>query len=104
MSEFFVESEVIRVSFPDENWVDIKQELTQEDQDYIVSKLAQPEKDSKISFSFGRLSLLERSIIAWSFNQPVNRDNISKLRQKYRNLILQEIDKRDAEATQFSKN
>jgi hypothetical protein len=41
MSEFFLDSETHRVEFPDGQWVDVKTELTQADQDYIMGQMAQ---------------------------------------------------------------
>ena len=107
MGKEFLDQEVFRVEFPDENWVDVKEELTQEDQDYIITEMAQTDGEG---FKLGRLSLLERSITAWSFQNGdgriiINRDNISRLRLKYRNQVLTEIDRLSNESMEWaSKN
>lgn len=104
MGKEFLDSEVFRVEFPDKNWVDIKEELTQEDQDYIITEMAQTDGEG---FKLGRLTLLERSITDWSFlngdgRVAINRDNISRLRLKYRNQVLTEIDKLSNESMEWS--
>lgn len=109
MGEFFLDSEKVRIDFPDKNWVDVKAELTQEDQDYILDQMASASYDGKtqasISIGKGRLALLERTIIAWSFPEPVTRENISRLRLKYRSKVLDEVGRLNEEAREFvSKN
>ena len=104
MGEFFLDSEKVRVNFPDKNWVDIKQELTQEDQDYILTQMARAEAGngkSRVVMNLGRLALLERSVTSWSFTELVNRENLSRLRMKYRVKVLQEIDRLSTEAEEF---
>ena len=105
MGEFFLDSEQVRVEFPDGNWVAVKEELTQEDQDYLLNAMAQTKggMNPEITFSLGRLALLERAVIAWSFSQPVNRENLSRLRRKYREKVLNEIDRLNAEAEEYLK-
>lgn len=115
MSKYFSGNETRRINFPDGQWVDVKEELTQEDSDYILSQLAKTsitegKKTPDIEISLGKLALLERSIVAWSFADdsgqpvPVTRDNISRLRRRYRSVILPEVDKLNQEADSFSKN
>lgn len=107
MGKEFLDSETFRVEFPDKNWVDIKEEMTQEDQDFIITEMAQTDGEG---FKLGRLSLMERSITDWSFQNgdgrvAINRDNISRLRLKYRNQILTEIDRLSTESMEWaSKN
>ncbi len=112
MNEAFIDSETVRVDFPDGNWVDVKQELTQEDQDYILSQMTQGEikKDSQFSLKLGNLALLESFIVSWSFQDggkaiQVTRDTISNLKGKYRSLILSKINGLQETANEFvSKN
>ena len=112
MSKYFQENETIRVPFEDNQWVDLKQELTQADEDYISNKMMRAEgmaasvKETKaeIVMDFGKQALLERSIVAWSFDVPVTPENISSLRKKYRVKVLQEADRLQNEAQEFSKN
>jgi len=108
MSEHFYESEKVRIDFPDGNWVEVKQELTQADQDYILNQMAKG-KENTIQMELGQLPLLERSILDWSFQKesqkvPINRENISRLRVRYRTKLLIEIDRLNREALQFVKN
>lgn len=115
MGKYFIEdTEIFRVKFDDEQWVDIKQELSQADNDYIISKMVRassiqdgtaPKAD--IEMNLGRQSLLERSIVAWSFADesgvvaPITPENISNLKGKYRSRVLKEIDRLNKGASGF---
>jgi len=106
MSEFFLDSETYRVEFPDGQWVDVKVELTQADQDYIMSQMAHAvsaEIGAQVELRFGQLPLLEKSIVAWSFPDPVTKENISRLRQRYRTKVLIEVDRLNTAAMEFAK-
>ncbi len=111
MGKYFLETETVRVTFEDGQWVDVKQELTQEDSDYILTQMTKttPGKSTQIDIRLGRLPLLERSIVVWSFVDdagnpvPVNSENISRLRNKYRILVLQKVDELNRESQAFSK-
>jgi hypothetical protein len=102
MSEFFLDSETHRVEFPDGQWVDVKAELTQADQDYIMGQMAQA-AGNEIQLRLGQLPLLERSIVAWSFPEPVTKENISRLRLRYRTVLLAEIDRLNTAAMEFAR-
>ncbi len=110
MGKYFLGSETVRVTFEDSQWIDIKEELSQEDSDFIMNAMAKAEAgaETKVEFNLGRLALLERSVVAWSFAEdkpvPVTRENISNLRVKYRAKVLSEIDRLNKEASEFSKN
>ncbi len=113
MSKGFIEnSDTFRVTYPDTEWIDIKTELTQSDNDYILSKMAGGRigKAMEVDLDLGRLPLMERAIVAWSFTDaeskpvPLTSSNISQLRTKYRILVLKEIDRLNTEAQGFSKN
>jgi len=108
MSKFFIADELFRVTFPDGEWVDIKTELSQRDQDCIIRNMAKAKTGDKpeIEFDLGRQSLLEIMVKDWSFKEndkpvPVTPDNISNLRQKYRSKVLAEIDRLSKESTSF---
>ncbi len=110
MGKFFSGGETYRVTFPDGEWIDVKQEFSQADQDYMLDQMAHAEatgKDAKLSFSLGKLAMLERGIVAWSFTGdsdkpvPVNRDTINTLRLRYRAKILEEINRLNEEAARF---
>jgi hypothetical protein len=112
MSKFFIdEIDKFRVNFPDGEWIDIKTELSQSDSDYIMNAMIQAEaldgkNEPKLNIKVGKLPLLERSIIDWSFKDgdkiiPVNNINIGKLKSKYRTKVLQEIDRLNNEAGSF---
>jgi hypothetical protein len=105
MSNEFLEDEKVRVDFPDGNWVDLKPELTQADQDYIMTKMMKKGLDDA---QLGRLPLLERCILAWSFTKDgapvgINSDTISKLRRKYREVLLTKINDLNMESVEFQK-
>jgi hypothetical protein len=99
----FQGDETVRVDFPDGEWVDVKEELSQADQDYILNAMAQLQ-DGKMSMTLGRLALLERSVKAWSFPEPVTKENINTLKVKYRTVLLEKIDALNSAATEFRKN
>ena len=112
MSKYFQENETNRISFEDGSWIDLKQELTQADEDYITNQMmhaqgvatSAKETKAEISMDFGKMALLERSIVAWSFDLPVTPGNISKLRAVYRSKVLIEADLLQKQAKEFSKN
>jgi len=111
MSEFFSDSERVKINFPDGQWVEVKEELSQADHDYILSQMARAEqsgKKPKMILQLGKLPLLERAITDWSFTENgtrviINRDTISKLRSRYRIKILEELDRLSDEASEFSE-
>ena len=107
MSKFFIEdSDLVRVNFKGGEWADIKAEMTQEDKDAIMNAMAKATAgtDTCLQISLGKMALLERSVVAWSFGVPVNKENISRLRNKYRSVLLAEIDKVNSAVDEFSKN
>ncbi|MCK9520186.1 MAG: hypothetical protein M0R74_14355 [Dehalococcoidia bacterium] len=111
MSQYFIGAETVRLAFPDGQWVDLKEEMTQADQDYVVNKMVRAKLQAKdggasdVSLDLGKGAVMERMIVAWSFEGvPVNPDNISKLRGKYRALILEKIDELQKAAGEWSKN
>ena len=62
-------------------------------------------QDSRLEMHVAKLDLMERSIVAWSFEGlELTRENISSLKRKYREMILVEIDRLDKESQTFSKN
>ena len=115
MSECFLESEKVRITFPDGpdgqdgNWVELKEELTQDDQDYIMTQMVKGKTGEalKTKIEWGHLPLLERSIVDWSFTgkdgnkMPITKDNISSLRLRYRAKLLIEIDHLNTQAMEF---
>jgi hypothetical protein len=113
MSQFFIEAETVRVDYPDGNWIDVKEELSQEDQDYIMGRMVSvrgskgkgKDAQSDIEFKVGRMALLERAVAKWSFDKPVNADNISRLRNRYREMVLAKIDElAETQSAWLSKN
>jgi len=96
----FIENETERVEFPDGNWVEVKAELTQEDQDFITNAMIKL-KENEIDMKVGRMALLERMVVAWSFDRPVNKANLSLLRRKYREPVLERIDKLNSSAFEY---
>jgi len=114
MGKYFIGAETVRLEFPDGNWVDVKEELSQADHDYVINEMGRAEavgKQTKFTMTLGKLALLEKYVVAWSFKDdkekpvPVSRDTVSNLRQKYRVKILEKIDLLSNKATEFvSKN
>ncbi len=100
MSEHFLEGETVRVDYPDGAWIDIVEEFTQEDNDYITGKMVNIRgqkgkgKDAKtdMEFKIGRMAVLERAVRKWSFPEPINPDTLSRLRIRYREPLLAKID------------
>ena len=75
----------------------------------LAKYLSRDKGDKKINLNLGKLPLLIRSIVAWSFAEdgkpiPVNPDTISRLRARYREPILTKIDELQTQAGQFLKN
>ena len=101
MSEFFIEDETEQIDFPDGQWVKVKQELTQEDQDFITNAMVKMKGKNELEMVVGRLTLLERMVVAWSFEVPVNRDNLSKLRRRYREPVLERINELNSDAYDY---
>lgn len=113
MGKFFITDETVRVAFPDGEWIDIKEELSQEDQDFILNSMARTSahrgSSPEVQIDLGKLALLQRSIVRWSFMDngvavPVDREHISHLRQCYRTPVLEKIDELNAHAVEFRKN
>lgn len=109
MSQFFIGDETVRVECPDGQWIDIKEEMTQADQDYVLNQMvrAKVKTDKGVaeaSVDLGKLAVMERMIVKWSFPEAVTPENISKLRGKYRTLILEKIDALSNQADEWSKN
>ena len=100
MSDFFIEDERVRVDFGDGNWVDLKSELTQEDQDYISNQMMKY-KDKGIDVTLGRLPTLERMVLAWSFPVQVTKKNLSNLRRKYREPVLDKIEELNKDTREY---
>lgn len=92
MSEFFIEDETEQINFPDGQWVRVKQELTQEDQDIITNAMVKLKENRDMDLNIGRLILLERMVVSWSFPEPITRANLSRLRRKYRQPVLDRCD------------
>jgi hypothetical protein len=100
MSEFFIEDETEQIDYPDGNWIEVKSELTQRDQDYITNAMMSY-KGRELDVKIGRLALLERMVVKWSFDAPVNADNLSKLRRKYREPVLERINELNNDAYDY---
>jgi len=104
MGEFFTDGEKVRIDFEDGQWVDIKEELTQYDQDFLLDRMARAEStgsEAKVTLSLGRMALMERAILAWSFPEPVTPDNISRLRIRYRQRVLDEVNRLNEQAGEW---
>jgi hypothetical protein len=100
VSDFFIENETEKVEFPDGVWIELKQELDQEDQDAIAGAMLKL-KGKDLEMQVGRLILLERMVLRWSFDTPVNKSNLSKLRRKYREPVLDKINDLNSVAFEY---
>jgi hypothetical protein len=88
------------VEFPDGECIEVKQELDQEDQDAIAGAMLKL-KGKDIEMQVGRLILLERMVVAWSFDAPINKSTLSKLRRKYREPVLEKINDLNSAAFEY---
>ncbi len=106
MGKFFSAGETVRLIFPDGQWVDLKKEPSQGDADYVAGKMF---ADGKANILAGRLPMMARLIIAWSFEEdgkpvPVSEEMIDVLDSKYRNLIIEKINQLTNAADEWPKN
>jgi hypothetical protein len=97
MSKYFInENELYQVDFEDGEWIGIKQELSQRDQDKILNTMAKARgKEAELELNLGRQTLLELSVKAWSFKDngvliPITPDNLSNLKTKYRSSLIRD--------------
>lgn len=106
----FIGAERVRIPFPDGEWIEVKQELTQEDEDAIASEMLSASNtggSTAVQIKAGRLALLARGVVAWSFAGtdgkpiPLTRDNLSCLRARYRQPTLAKLDALTASALEF---
>ena len=108
MSVHFLEGETERVECPDGEWIEIKQELSQDDQDFIMGRMVTVgggKGKSDVQFKVGRMATLERAVVKWSFPEPINADTLSRLRGRYREMILAKIDELSvAQSSWLTKN
>lgn len=109
-SRYFTSSETHRVIIDDESWIDIKRHMSVADQDTITQRTTgeatihggsraerrRAQKEGKgvasLTFKPSTLVTLEIAIVAWSFDAPVNVENISKLQPWVANKVLEAID------------
>ena len=98
---FFIAEETVRVNLGDGGgaWVDIKKEMSIGDWDRFEADTISliPGEDGVAAtrgyFHRSEITLMELNIVAWSFDRPITRENISKLRRPVADLIIAEIDK-----------
>ncbi len=108
MSKFFIEeNETVDIKYPDNETITIKAEFSQEDSDYIMNAMLEAETviddkkkpEAKLSMKLGKLATLERAIVGWSFKDdtgkpiPITKENIARLRTKYRGQVIDEINR-----------
>ena len=118
---FFVDSGTLKVDLEEDHWVEIKTEMSIGDWERyeagMLQIVAESEAENSVPRSIRRrqqrqnsknntqikmsawlLELLEINIKSWSFeNVPVNRDNISRLRNMHANRILEVIQEQNPE-------
>ena len=94
-SRFFVTEETYRVNLEHDQWVDVKKEMSIADWDKFEAEMVTLTPDSETphgTFHRSELTLLEINIMAWSFDAPITRDNIGKLRRPHADIITTTID------------
>ena len=118
-SSFFVDSGTNQISLGKDHWVEIKSEMSIGDWERYEGSMLQIVAENEVSqngnrairrrskrdnnssntqikMSAGLLELLEINIKSWSFEDvPVNRNNISQLRNEHANFILEAIQVRN---------
>jgi hypothetical protein len=105
MNKGIQENETYRMEYPDGEWIEIKAEFSQEDEDDISTAMLAVEthgKHADVSTRLGKMATLKCAIRAWSLPIPINDENISHLKRMYRIPLLQKID--ELNPTDFSKN
>ena len=111
MSKYFIEdAEVTRVNLDDGQWVDVKSEFTQSDLDFIsqsqikIREINQSTKKAEVDFTFGEMAMLSRGVKAWSFELPVTPENISRLRNPMRGIVLRKLNELNSAERPILKN
>jgi len=123
--KFFVEDDKRRIEFGEDNWVDIKFEMSIGDWDKYEASMLQYEAESggengnraarrrairgrtsnqeevtmgKLKISAGYIDLMEINILEWSFHRPLNRGSIEKLTADVSDIIVQGIEEQNPES------
>lgn len=116
-SSFFVDSGTNQIPLGKDHWIEIKSEMSIGDWERYEGSMLQivaeqetgnanrairrrqqkqNNNPTQIKMTAGLLELLEINIKAWSFEDvPLNRNNISKLRNTHANIILEAIQERN---------
>ena len=116
-SSFFVDSGTNQIPLGKDHWIEIKSEMSIGDWERYEGSMLQivaeqetgnanrairrrqqkqNNNPTQIKMTAGLLELLEINIKAWSFEDvPVNRNNISQLRNTHANIILEAIQVRN---------
>mgnify|MGYP003146904258 FL=1 len=116
-SSFFVDSGTNQIPLGKDHWIEIKSEMSIGDWERYEGSMLQivaeqetgnanrairrrqqkqNNNPTQIKMTAGLLELLEINIKAWSFEDvPLNRNNISKLRNTHANIILEAIQVRN---------
>jgi len=121
-NKFFITEETDRIEL-DDQWVDIKHEMSMGDWEKYESSMLQVRAEeglnrqqrrainrqrsvpTSIKINTGELTLLEINIKAWSFKDvQVSRENIGKLREKWCRIILEAISERNEESPLAQKD
>ena len=116
--KFFITEETVKLE-REGSWFEIKQEMSIGDHERLERELWQfetaiagqqnrairrkaavavsptdnVEQLLKASYRPSHVILLEINLVAWSFDKPLNRENISKLRPEIADWLIEEIDK-----------
>jgi len=103
---YFSRNETERLTFPDGQWVDLKRVPSQGDADYVAGRMFAAGKPNLLA---GRLPMMARMIVAWSFEEdgkpvPITEDMVDTLHPRYRNLIIDKINELTDKAGEWLKN
>ena len=116
MNAFTYKDEVDRIEFGDDEWVDIKRELSAGDEDAITNEVMRiklkpsalgrggpPTKEDieETTLRAGNVFTVYRAIVAWSFKNregkemPVTQAAVASLKRPIFNRLMEEVSKRN---------
>ena len=94
-ARFFVQEETHRIVLPNDQWVDVKKEMSLADWDRLESSaITVVAGETNVGrYHRSSIDLLEINTLAWSFDVPLTRGSIGKLNRRTSDLIVAEIEK-----------
>ena len=100
MTGAFVSEDVVRIDLGDDEWVEIKAEMSLGDRDRLTQHYLRLQREPEGCPDTGRITLLCLNIVGWNLKRdgadvPINRETISQLRGEVADRIVDEINKRN---------